>query len=215
MSIHAGPMLADSLRTAENQTMRHVGQAVLMDRAADAVAAEAMSGIQARRGDIEGARVVLLVGSGNNGGDALLAGARLSRGGADVVALLVGEDANVRGEAELVDAGGRVIDAGPQTREALDALSHADAVIDGIVGLGARPGLRSPSDALVRAIPRSALVIAVDLPSGLEADSSAANALHVHADVTVTFTAPKKCLLELPAAASAGRVVIADVGVVL
>ena len=215
MSIHAGPLTADRLREAESDTMRHIGQVVLMDRAADAVAAETTAALVSRGVALDGARVALLVGSGNNGGDALLAGARLCRAGASVVALLVGDDANVRGEAELVDAGGRVIDAGPQTREAMAALAHVDAVIDGIVGLGARAGLRPPSDELVRAIPRGALVVAVDLPSGLEADSSAIESPHVHADVTVTFTAPKRCLLELPAAASAGRVVIVDVGVVL
>jgi len=195
--------------------MRHVDEHLLMDRAADAVAAEAVHVITTRRGGIEGARVVILAGSGNNGGDALLAGARLCRAGAEVVALLVGDDAHVRGEAVLVAAGGKIIDAGPQTREAHTAMLHADAVVDGIVGLGARPGLRPPADELVAAIPPTAVVIAVDLPSGLEADSPRADEAHVHADVTVTFTAPKVCLLQLPAAASAGRVLIADVGVVL
>ena len=215
VSIHAGPLTADRLRAAERATMRHVGESILMDRAADAVAAEAVRVITARRGSADGARVIILAGSGNNGGDALLAGARLRRAGAEVTALLVGDDVHIRGETALIAAGGAIIDAGPQTREAHAVMLHADAVVDGIVGLGARPGLRPPADELVAAIPQAAVVIAVDIPSGLEADSPKAEQAHVHADVTVTFTASKVCLLHLPAAASAGRVLIVDIGVVL
>jgi len=88
-------------------------------------------------------------------------------------------------------------------------------VIDGIVGLGGHGGLRDAAQAAVQAILPGTPVIAVDLPSGLSPDSGDASAPHVKAETTVTFTAPKLCLTLQPAAASAGRVVVADVGVSL
>jgi NAD(P)H-hydrate repair Nnr-like enzyme with NAD(P)H-hydrate epimerase domain len=95
------------------------------------------------------------------------------------------------------------------------ALAAAALVIDGIVGLGGVGGLRDEAVDAVAAIPAHTKVVAVDLPSGLDPDSGAAGVPHVRADVTVTFTAPKICLVREPAAASAGRVVVADVGVSL
>ena len=88
-------------------------------------------------------------------------------------------------------------------------------VIDGIVGLGGQGGLRATAQSALKAILPGTRVISVDLPSGLDPDSGSATAAHVTADTTVTFTAPKLCLTLKPAAASAGRVVIVDVGVEL
>ncbi len=193
--------------------MRAVPEHVLMARAADAVAAEAEAVLAERTGRIRGARVVVLAGSGNNGGDALLAGARLHYRGAEVTVVLVGSRSHDHGVGECQAAGAAVVDATASLDPALAAVAGAALVIDGIVGVGARPGLRSPADALVAAIPSGAAVLAVDVPSGLDVDSGAAAAAHVTADVTVTFTAAKPCLVEQPAAASAGRVVVADVGV--
>ncbi|MFW2514526.1 NAD(P)H-hydrate epimerase [Demequina sp. SO4-13] len=207
-------MTAQQVRDAEKAAMRTVSESTLMARAADAVAAECESLLAQRLGRTWGAHVVVLAGSGNNGGDALLAGARLHYRGAQTTAVLVGSTAHKMGRGECEAAGARVIEASSgEDSAALEAIGRADLVIDGIVGVGAKPGLRAPADALVAAIPASAAVVAVDLPSGLDVDSGSADAPHVHADVTVTFTAPKPCLVEQPAAASAGRVVVAQVGV--
>jgi len=92
-------------------------------------------------------------------------------------------------------------------------LGEANLVIDGIVGLGASPGLREPAASLVAAIPASATVLSVDLPSGLDADASSAAGPSVTAHATVSFTAPTACVLLPPAALAAGRVTFADVGV--
>lgn len=210
-------MTSQQIRDAEASAMRTVSESVLMARAADAVAAECEALLTQRFGRADGARVVVLAGSGNNGGDALLAGARLHYRGAETTALLVGSTAHAMGRGECEAAGALVIDASSGDAAGLTegaaALEQADLVIDGIVGVGAKPGLRPPADALVGAIPERSLVVAVDLPSGLDVDSGDDSAPHVRADVTVTFTAPKPCLVEQPAAASAGRVVVAQVGV--
>mgnify|MGYP005812363123 CR=1 FL=1 len=203
MAVTNRPATAAAMREAERITMLHTPEDTLMDRAATAIAAEC-GGLSP---------VVLLVGAGNNGGDALLAGALLASQGANVTAVLLTPDAHPRGLAMLTQAGGHVLEWQLSPEGARSALRAAVAVIDGIVGLGGRPGLRPDALEAVAAIPQTARVIAVDLPSGLDPDSGEASAPHVTAHVTVTFTAPKACLVEDPAAASAGRVVLADVGV--
>ena len=203
MAVTHTPMTAAALREAERLTMLHTPEATLMDRASLAIAAEC-KGLSP---------VALLVGSGNNGGDALLAGALLARAGAGVTAVLFTPDAHPRGLAHLTDAGGRVLAWQQDPQGARSALRAAAAVIDGIVGIGGKPGLRPAAQEAVAEIAATALVVAVDLPSGLDPDSGDASAPHVTADVTVTFTAPKACLVDQPAAASAGKVVLADVGV--
>lgn len=193
--------------------MRTISVRTLMARAADAVAAESEAILAERVGRIRGARVVVLAGPGNNGGDAMLAGARLHYRGAEVTVVTMDERAHPDGLGECLAAGTGVIRADAHLALATQALARAHLVIDGIVGIGARPGLRSPAAELVAAIPGSVAVLAVDIPSGVDVDSGALGGLHVRADVTVTFTAPKPCLVTQPAAASAGRVVVADVGV--
>ncbi len=197
------------IRAAEERTMRTVPEDALMDRAAAAVAAAA-GALLDQRGGVAGARVAVLVGPGNNGGDALLAGALLARENAQVVAVALAPRMHARGRAALESAGGRVLAAGA---DASETVAEADLAIDGIVGIGSRPGLRDDAASLVDAL--RCPIVAADLPSGLDADAGTADLPHVRADITVTFTAPKRCLVEQPAAASAGAVILADVGIAL
>lgn len=205
-------MTAAQIRAAEQRAMRHVSEARLMARAADAVAAECEAILNSKFGRIRGS-VVVLAGSGNNGGDAMLAGARLHYRGTDTTVVLVASAAHDMGLGECLAAGAGVIDATESLAAAQAALATADLVIDGIVGISGSPGLRSPADALAESISPLSTVVAVDLPSGLDVDSGQADKPHVKADVTVTFTAPKPCLVTDPARASAGRMVVASVGV--
>lgn len=124
-----------------------------------------------RDGRVTGARAVLLVGSGNNGGDTLHAGAYLARRGVEVLAVLTGEHAHAGGLAALRDAGGRVevlvgspdgaahgdghddrhhdhLDPHVADRVAAQAV-RADVVLDGLVGIGARGALRGVAADLV------------------------------------------------------------------
>jgi len=213
MATSSTVMTTQQLLEAERRTKLSTPESVLMDRAAEAVAAEGRRASEARTRSLERAKIVLLVGTGNNGGDALLAGAQLSRDGAQVTAVLVGSSAHERGLAAFTGAGGLVVSAAEALTDAVGHVQDAHCVIDGIVGLGGRPGLRPPALELVAAIGKDSAVIAIDLPSGLEADSDLADSPRVRADVTVTFTALKRCLATSPAKAWAGLVVLADVGV--
>src|SRR5690606_1051203 len=104
------------------------------------------------------AHVVALVGPGNNGGDALLAGALLATDVASVTAVGVAPTVHARGLTALTDAGGTWADACDTSglEAAHAALASAHLVVDGIVGIGSQPGLREPAAALLAAIPRSA-----------------------------------------------------------
>jgi hydroxyethylthiazole kinase-like uncharacterized protein yjeF len=195
--------------------------------------------------------VVLLVGAGANGGDALFAGARLARRGAGVVAVpLAPGREHPGGPAALLAAGGRVepaesaegaeeasgdsgsrgtsgtgasgasggggsgdTAAAPVNPGALHAIARADLVLDGVTGIGGKGGLRPTAAALARAAAGArAAVVAVDLPSGVEADSGEVRGDAVRADLTVTFGTYKAGLLIDPAAALAGAVRLVDIG---
>jgi hydroxyethylthiazole kinase-like uncharacterized protein yjeF len=193
-----------ALRAAEASARAGRPEGTLMQRAAAATARRAA----AMLGRVYGARVLLLVGAGDNGGDALFAGARLAGRGARVSALLAGPAAHQAGRAALLLAGGRV----SETAEAAGVLDRpADLVIDGLTGLGGRGGLRPPAAGW---LPRLAgrPVLAVDLPSGVDADTGRVDGPAVRADVTVTFGGLKPGLLVDPGAGHAGLVECVDIG---
>lgn len=209
------PLSVAHIRELERRAMETVPESTLMARAARAVADEIAATLADTHHAVRGIRIAVLAGSGNNGGDAVLAGALLAVEGARVVAIPVSGNMHSEGADALVAAGGQIAPMASEAdiQAATAAVRAADIIIDGIVGLGAKPGLRAPADRLIAAITDEALVVAVDLPSGLDADSGRVDAGHVVADLTVTFTAPKVCLVTAPASRSAGRIVVADVGV--
>ncbi|BFP52814.1 NAD(P)H-hydrate dehydratase [Streptomyces griseus] len=196
----------ETVRAAEAALMQRLPEGALMQRAAAGLAA-ACGDLLRRNGRVYGSRVLLLVGSGDNGGDALYAGARLARRGAGVRALLLAPDrAHPGGLAALLAAGGRVVD-GP------DGLGALDLVVDGITGIGGRGGLREDAAELLHAVTRDrAPVLSVDLPSGVEADTGEVHGDAVRADATVTFGTYKPGLLIDPAAEHAGALRLVDIG---
>lgn len=197
----------ETVRAAERALMARLPEGALMQRAAAGLAA-ACADLLGRR--VYGARVVLLVGSGDNGGDALYAGARLARRGAGVSAVLLAPDrAHAGGLRALRAAGGRVV----ASSAAADALRRAHLVVDGIVGIGGRGGLRPEAETLVAAAREGgAPVVAVDLPSGVDADGGEVRGAAVRADATVTFGTYKPGLLVDPAREHAGALRLVDIG---
>ncbi|GLF97610.1 NAD(P)H-hydrate dehydratase [Streptomyces yaizuensis] len=195
----------EKVRTAEAELMARLPDGALMQRAAAGLAA-ACADLLPR---VYGSRVVLLVGSGANGGDALWAGARLARRGAGVHAVLLAPDrVHTAGLAALTGAGGRVAD------DPFDVLATADLVLDGITGIGGTGGLRPDAVPVARAARGSdAVVVAVDLPSGVEADSGEVRGEALRADLTVTFGTHKPALLIDPARTCAGTVRLVDIGI--
>lgn len=196
----------ETVRAAEAALMQRLPEGALMQRAAAGLAA-ACGDLLRRNGRVYGSRVLLLVGSGDNGGDALFAGARLARRGAGVRALLLAPDrAHPGGLAAFRAAGGQVVD-GP------DGLGVLDLVVDGITGIGGRGGLREDATELVHTVTRDRTpVISVDLPSGVEADTGEVHGEAVRADATVTFGTYKPGLLIDPAAEHAGALRLVDIG---
>ncbi|MER5280062.1 NAD(P)H-hydrate dehydratase [Streptomyces sp. NPDC002809] len=201
-----------TVRAAEQALMARLPEGALMQRAAAGLAA-ACADLLRRGGRVYSSRVVLLVGSGDNGGDALYAGARLARRGAGVVAVRVSPGrAHEGGTAALLAAGGRVMDGGDAAPHR-DWGGHIDLVVDGITGIGGRGGLRPDAAAVVEHYTAHGVpVVAVDLPSGVEADTGEVLGAAVHADATVTFGAYKPALLVDPAAERAGALHLVDIG---
>jgi ADP-dependent NAD(P)H-hydrate dehydratase / NAD(P)H-hydrate epimerase len=198
---------ADAVRAAEAPLLESLPEGTLMQRAATALARRCADLL----GGVYGSRVVLLVGSGGNGGDTLYAGARLARRGARVDALLATDHGLAHALKALHDAGGRSRPAADEDADGL--LCAADLVVDGMVGIGATGELRPPMSVLAQLTAASgAVVVAVDVPSGVDASTGAVAGDAVHADVTVTFGALKPGLVISPGAEYAGRVELVDIG---
>ncbi|MEU9101880.1 NAD(P)H-hydrate dehydratase [Streptomyces sp. NPDC048361] len=194
----------ETVRAAEAELMHRLPDGALMQRAAAGLAAACADML----GRVYAARIVLLVGSGDNGGDTLYAGARLARRGAAVHAVLLSPDrAHPEGLAALERAGGRIAD------DPFEVLATADLVLDGITGMGGHGGLRPDAVPVARAARGSdALVVAVDLPSGVDADTGEVTGEALRADATVTFGAYKPGLLIDPAREYAGAVRLVPIG---
>jgi len=213
-----------AVRAAERALMDLVPEGALMRRAAAGLAAACTSLLARYPGHVYGARVVVLAGSGDNGGDALYAGALLARRGAAVTAIAAGPKAHAGGLAELRAAGGRVTGDPAGQRDAAGVMAGAGLIIDGLLGIGGRGGLREPFAGLARLAEQArhgaqpglsragATVVAVDLPSGIDADTGTVEGPAVRADVTVTFGAIKPGLLIDPGAGHAGTVELVDIG---
>lgn len=198
--------VVEVVRRAEGAAMGRAPEGALMQRAAAGLAAACADVV----GRVYGARVVVLAGSGSNGGDALYAGARLARRGAAVSAVLLAPDrTHPEGLAALRAAGGRTF----TVAEGPGAVSGAHLVLDGITGIGGKGGLRPEAVALAEAAHASrAVVVAVDLPSGVDADTGEVPGAAVHADVTVAFGTYKPGLLVDPGAGLAGALRLIDIG---
>ena len=205
-----------TIRAAEQALMVTVPPGTLMQRAAAGLA----SVCAALAGKVYGAGIVVLAGSGDNGGDALYAGARLARRGASVVAVAAGDRVHEQGAAALRTAGGCVTSIDDPDLPAV--IGAADLVLDGLLGIGGRGGLREPYSALAGLVARARAgdgrrgagpsVVAVDLPSGIDADTGVVGGPAVQADVTVTFGTWKPGLLIDPGAACAGLLELVDIG---
>ncbi|GAA2097975.1 bifunctional ADP-dependent NAD(P)H-hydrate dehydratase/NAD(P)H-hydrate epimerase [Microlunatus panaciterrae] len=202
----------EQVRTLEQRAMSALPDGVLMQRAAAGLTAILAAELVRRRGGVYGARVLIMVGPGNNGGDALYAGARLARRGASVTALRCVGTPHAAGLAALQAAGGVVTELADPGRPASTSWT-VDLAVDGIFGIGGRPGLPDPVAELAVSLQASGVpVVAVDLPSGVECDTGAVPAASFHAVRTVTFGAMKICHLVEPARSRCGELDLVDIG---
>ncbi|MCW3156936.1 bifunctional ADP-dependent NAD(P)H-hydrate dehydratase/NAD(P)H-hydrate epimerase [Micropruina sonneratiae] len=200
--------LAQTVRSAEEPLLAAL-PGVLMQRAATGLSSALLRELAAVRGRVYGARVLVLAGAGNNGGDALYAGAQLLRRGVRVRAWRTTSAVHHDAWRAFFAAGGREVGA----VDALSELGEADLVVDGVLGIGGRPGLPEPVALFAAACADAGVpVVAVDVPSGLAADACGANAPHFTAALTVTFGGLKFCHLIEPAASACGRLELVDIG---
>ncbi len=188
----------------------------LMENAGLAVAQE----IWMQLGSLEDRRIAVLVGPGNNGGDGLVAARHLHDWGAQVRVYSLRE----RTDSQWTQTVEQGVPCGAASEdedfEALDALlSGAEAIVDALLGTGASRPIDGDLAEIMRrlAAVRERTVkpklVAVDLPSGLNADSGQLDPVAVAADETVTFHAPKVGLYMQPGAGAAGSVQHVDIGI--
>lgn len=222
-----------AVRAAEHELMAKLPAGALMQRAAAGLASVCASLL----GQVYGAPVVVVAGSGDNGGDALYAGARLAGRGAAVTAIAAGPRLHEAAARELVARGGRITPAvaddqpgsadgvpansglansGVIAPAAAHAIAAAELIIDGVTGIGGHGGLREPAASLVRLTAEArddgAVVVAVDVPSGIDADTGEVHGAAIQADVTVTFGTIKPGVLIDPGASFAGLTELIDIG---
>lgn len=199
-----------AVRTAEDAVRATLPDGELMRRAAAGLAQVAA----VRLAEEGTGRVVVLAGGGDNGGDALYAAAQLAAEGADVTAVLVGSRTHERALTAAQEAGVAVVEwrSGAAPVEVCEALAAAELVLDGILGIGGRPGLPDHLQDLPDLIADEALVLAVDLPSGLD-PAGEVRSDAIFADETVTFSLAKPVHL-MPATEQAiGLLTVLDIGV--
>lgn len=195
---------ADVIRAAEAPLLASLPDGALMRRAAYGLATAMARELQTRTGGIAGRRVCAVVGSGDNGGDALWAATFLRRRGVAATAVVLNPDrVHQQGLAAFRRAGGHVVESVPQA---------TDLVIDGVVGISASGPLRPGASELFADVDaRGIPVVAVDLPSGLDVHTGAAEGPHVRAALTVTFGGLKP----VHALGDCGRVELVDIGLEL
>jgi len=240
-----GVWTVEQVRAAEQAVIARVGEAVLMRRAAFGVAVQAAELLRQQTGGVAGRRVSLLVGAGNNGGDALWAGAFLCRRGAAVTAVLLApQRVHAAGLAALRRRGGRsvevvdVVEVGAGRAEGggrVGGGGRADAAgrVGGGAGVGRALAAVRDADLVIDGIvglsahgplrpdaaelvaAAGAPIVAVDLPSGVDPDTGATDGPAVTATATVTFGALKPVHVLAPHRCGALRVVDIGIGTAL
>lgn len=191
----------DAIRAAEAPLLAAMPEGALMRRAAYGLAWATAGELKARTGGLAGRRICAVVGSGDNGGDALWASTFLRRRGVVATAVLLNPDkAHRQGLAAFRRAGGRVVPTVP---------SATDLVIDGVVGISGSGPLRPAAAEVFAAVDAAGIpVVAVDIPSGVDPHTGATSGPHVRAALTVTFGGLKP----VHALGECGRVELIDIG---
>ena len=201
----------------------------LMQQAAQTIAQYVSAYTTTLPADRKHTTVVVLVGSGNNGGDGLHAASYLAQAGLQVHVILTSASRHRQGyelwlETVRSRPDCRTVDISATTERDTDALAllcSADIILDALVGIGGSGGLRGAAGRIVQQYLTAraehpqcqvAHVVAVDTPSGIGVDDGSAEGIILPADVTLMLGALKPCVLLLPACALCGQVVACDIG---
>ena len=216
-------LTAEEMRAIDRRTIEggHATGIELMRRAGRGV----VDAIEGRYGSLLGLRALVLCGTGNNGGDGFVAAAEMRDRGAAVRVVVLGQPGRIQGDAALAMAelSGPGIEVATATTEPelatiIRELDEWDLGVDALLGTGARgvpegaiaagvQALRELDDAGTR-------IVAIDLPTGVDADTGAIARRAVRADFTVTFGSPKRGHYLYPGRAFSGELEVVDIGLV-
>jgi hydroxyethylthiazole kinase-like uncharacterized protein yjeF len=212
---------AEEMRLLDRATIEsgHATGESLMERAGAGVVAM----MERHYGPLLGMRILVLCGTGNNGGDGFVAARLLKACGAEVWVGVLGESARVAGDAQrhlarLQDVGLAVsaLDSEASLSRLVAMRDHWDFALDALLGTGARgvpEGMAAWGvNALRELDDAGTTVVAVDLPTGVHADTGAVARRAVRADLTVTFGYPKRGHFLYPGRAFAGTLEVVDIG---
>jgi NAD(P)H-hydrate epimerase len=210
---------AAQMREADRRTVDDIGipSLVLMENAGR----QAVAAMEAMYSDLTERQVAVLCGRGNNGGDGFVIARTLAQRGVDVSVFLIGRVADVRGDARInLEILGRL---GLSVVEVADSqawelhfseVSDCTLIVDAIFGTGLNAPVSGFIESVITDVNESGIpVVAIDLPSGLSADSPEPIGPSIEAGLTVTLAAPKLPLVLPPAETRAGDIVIADIGI--
>ena len=211
--------LADEMKKIDKRAIEEYGvpEILLMENAGREVA----SAFEEHLGGVAGKRICVLAGSGNNGGDAFVAARHLMNRGAQISIFLVGSPAHLTKSAalnrDIVIKMGLVVQV-LETERDWDKLQvtlrFVDGVVDGIMGTGFQGELREPAARVVRMVnSHGKSVVAVDIPTGIEADTGRAVTEGIHADLTVTFGLPKFGHMICPGEMATGKLLVDGIGI--
>lgn len=211
---------AAEMRALDRATIEDIGipAFTLMETAGRAVAHIAIEMLDEE--DAPRGHVAVVCGPGNNGGDGFVAARVLRDAGVDAAVYLAVARASIRGDAAAhlavyERAGGLVLglDGPQQLGELGDAIAGASLVIDALFGVGLSRPLEGHFADIVSLLNHAPHLLAVDIPSGLDADTGQVLGATVQADTTVTMGALKIALVSAPGFAHCGNIDVADIGI--
>ena len=210
---------AAQMRDADRRAIEEIGipSLVLMENAGR----QAVAAMEAMYSDLAERQVGVVCGRGNNGGDGFVVARTLTQRGVDVAVFLLGRVADVRGDARtnlemLGRLGVTVVEISDSQAWELhfSELSGCTLIVDAIFGTGLNAPVSGLIESVIADVNASGIpVVAIDLPSGLSADSPEPIGPSIEAGLTVTLAAPKIPLVLPPGELRAGDIVIADIGI--
>ena len=207
------------MRDADRRAIEEIGipSVVLMENAGR----QAVAAMEAAFEDLVDSQVGVICGHGNNGGDGFVIARTLIQRGVDVGVFLLGSVAEVSGDARTnLEILGRIgltvveITSAQEWELHFSELSECDLIVDAILGTGFRGQLTGLLETVVADVNALGVpVVAIDLPTGLSADTHTVEGTAIEASMTVTLGAPKLPLVFPPADSHGGDLVIADIGI--